>query len=234
MSRLSPDLQALRQFFQAWDSYQQILRYNYREHQQIAQVLHTYLQHNCSEAFTCLDCGCGDGSVLAQVFRGLELTSYTGVDLSQPALAQTNLQGLSPAVELMQADVLTFIGQQSETVDVMLAAFCLHHLSREQKQTFLQQARRCLRPGGHFLWADVVRQTGESREQYLQHYNQMIEHSWNLATPEARMLIMNHIRRSDYPETSLDLQAWAASAGFCQLERLYQGVENTEEVWILR
>jgi ubiquinone/menaquinone biosynthesis C-methylase UbiE len=236
MSSPAPDLQAVSQFFQAWDSYQQILRYNYMEHQQIARVLHTYLQDSGSEPFSCFDLGCGDGSFSAQVFTGLSLASYTGVDLSQPALAlaQKNFQGKFPTFQLIQADVLTFLRQRLEPVDVILSAFCLHHLSTEQKQLFLHQARRCLHPGGHFLWVDVVRQTGESREQYLQHYRQMMEQEWSLTTPEARTLILEHIRNSDYPETSLDLQAWAADAGFSQRERLYRGVQDTEEIWILR
>ncbi|BFM40541.1 class I SAM-dependent methyltransferase [Synechocystis sp. LKSZ1] len=235
MSSPAPDLQAISQFFQAWDSYQQILRYNYMEHRQIAQVLQTYLQDNCWEPFTCFDLGCGDGSFSAQVFTGLPVVSYTGVDLSQPALAlaQQTFQGRFPTFQLIQADVLSFIGQQREPVDVMLSAFCLHHLSQEQKQLFLKEARSCLRPGGYFLWADVVRQAGESREQYLQHYGQMMEQDWPLATAETKTLILEHIRSSDYPETSLDLQSWAAAAGFTQLERLYQGVQGTEEVWVL-
>lgn len=56
---------------------------------------------------------------------------------------------------------------QPGSFDVVLAAFSIHHLEQSQKRELLQLVGRILRPAGCFCLVDVFRESGETRQDYL-------------------------------------------------------------------
>jgi hypothetical protein len=72
------------------------------------------------------------------------------------------------------------------STDILHSAFAIHHLDDHAKVAFLQAARRRMSPGGLFLWVDVFREPGESREAYVARYTQRIQQGWPQLTAGAR------------------------------------------------
>lgn len=232
---MTPDLAPVADFFNAWSAYQQVFEHNYMEHRQIAHCLNQFLRERFPEPLTALDLGCGDGVFSRQVFEGVNLSAYLGVDLAETVLARAeeNLQGLAPRLTFEAAEITEFMSQSEETFDVILASFCLHHLGAEQKQAFLSQVRRRLNPGGRLIWVDVFRKEGESREGYLARYQNIIQTHWREADETAKRGVFNHIAESDYPETGSALQIWAQASGYEIRDKLYDGAWETEQIWVL-
>jgi ubiquinone/menaquinone biosynthesis C-methylase UbiE len=235
MASPAPDLNCVADFFNGWQIYQQVLTQNYMEHRQIAEIVNHYLREECPSLDSVLDLGCGDGVFSRQIFQGLTLGQYWGVDLAHQAitLAQENLQDLAPQINFFPGEISIFIAQCEQQFELILAGFCLHHLSAQQKQEFLREARRCLTPRGRLIWVDVFRQEGESREGYLKRYENIMKNHWTNLSTQVKEQTLDHICQSDYPEMASSFQEWVSNAGFPQPHRLYQGAWETEQVWVL-
>ena len=96
-------------FFNVWLTYKKVVLGDYMHHQDVAAVLNRTLRKRFgSEAFSVLDLGCGDCATLAPILSGLNVKSYTGVDLSQTALALARAQftGVGYPVRLACGDLV--------------------------------------------------------------------------------------------------------------------------------
>ncbi|MFN5514278.1 MAG: class I SAM-dependent methyltransferase [Cyanobacteriota bacterium] len=233
---MTPDLAPVADFFNAWSVYQQVFEHNYLDHRQIAQCLNQFLQENVREPLTALDLGCGDGVFSRRVFEGANLSAYCGVDLAEQALARAeeNLQGVAPRLFFETAEITEFMAQTEQTFDLILASFCLHHLDAEQKQTFLSQARNRLNPRGRLIWVDIFRQEGQSRENYLARYQDIIQTHWREVDEAVKTAAFSHMAQSDYPETVSTWRTWAETLGYEIGDKLYDGAWETEQIWVLR
>lgn len=109
---------------------------------------------------------------MAPVFASLPLGGYLGwtrLNRCYRWRAQRSDRSRFP-VEFRHDDVREFVRESGEDFDLVHAALVLHHLSDDAKGDFLAELRPRVRPGGCFIWADVFREPGESREQYAQRY----------------------------------------------------------------
>jgi SAM-dependent methyltransferase len=115
-----------------------------------------------------LDLGCGDAHCVSRALEASGLAphvaSYTGVDMSAPALALARanlcraLAGAPGAAAcFVQGDMVGFCrGCEAGGYDVVFASFSLHHLPADQKREVLQTiGRRALAPGGALVLVDV-------------------------------------------------------------------------------
>ena len=101
-----------------------------------------------------LEVSCGHGGGASYLVRTLGPASYTGLDLNTAAVDFCRKRHNLPGLDFVQgnAENLPFPDQSFDAVINVQASFCYPSLPR-----FLAEVARVLRPGGHFLYADLRR-----------------------------------------------------------------------------
>jgi SAM-dependent methyltransferase len=101
-----------------------------------------------------LEVSCGHGGGASYVMRTLGPTSYTGLDLNAVGLDFCRKKHQLPGLDFVEgnAEKLPFPDQSFDAVINVEASHCYPRFPR-----FLEEVARVLRPGGHFLYADVRR-----------------------------------------------------------------------------
>ena len=99
-----------------------------------------------------LEVGCGHGGGASYLMRTLHPASYTGLDLNPVGIAFCRKRHNLPGLEFVQGDAenLPFPDESFHAVINIESSHCYPRLSR-----FLAEVARVLRPGGHFLYADL-------------------------------------------------------------------------------
>jgi tRNA (cmo5U34)-methyltransferase len=207
-------------WFNQWHVYRSIVDNDWMCHRGIFSAIKNWVHLRHPGPFTLLDLGCGDAGFIQGTFTDTGLWAYTGVDASQAALAKarSELSGARFQVQLVEADLLAYLGEQSgrdsRAFDVILASYAVHHLPAREKQEFFRLARARLAPGGSLLFADVFRRGEESREEYLQAYVGMMRDEWAGLAGEGLASTIEHVLQRDFPETLGAIQGMAREAGF--------------------
>jgi len=109
---------------------------------------------------TVLDLGCGTGTLLEALQSRLPSARLLGIDPASDMIevARQRLQG--PLVQLQEGSAhdLSF---ESESLDLVVSNFALHHLSHDDKRACAREIARVLCPGGRFVFGDqYVRRMG--------------------------------------------------------------------------
>ncbi len=99
-----------------------------------------------------LEVGCGHGGGASYLMRTLRPASYTGLDLNRAAIAFCRKRHNLLDVDFVHGDAekLPFPDQSFDAVINVESSAAYPHFSR-----FLAEVARVLRPGGHFLYADL-------------------------------------------------------------------------------
>ena len=99
-----------------------------------------------------LEVSCGHGGGASYLVRTLRPSSYTGLDLNPAGIAFCRKRHNLPGLDFVQGDAenLPFPDQSFDAVINIEASHCYPRFPR-----FLAEVTRVLRPGGHFLYADV-------------------------------------------------------------------------------
>lgn len=232
----SPNLDLVQNYFNStWLIYQEIIRFNYMEHQEIYQFLRQYIVNYYPDAFSLLELGCGDACYSAKALTETAIKTYIGVDISETGLnlAAQNLNRLNCSVELKQEEMWEFLKGCSSTFDLILISFALHHLSAEKKQELLQKCWHHLKEGGVLILIDVFCREFESRSDYLTRYCSYIESQWQKIPASDIALVTDHITRSDFPESVATFRTWATEIGFNQVDLIYQGTQEVHNALAL-
>jgi len=235
-------------FERQWASYRAIVNHNLMEHREVAAateaVLEDWLKQRPADAPPprMVDLGCGDLALLAPLLRRLPLHDYTGLDLSPPVLplARKALGPVPYPTHWLERDLLAWAmddgraqdGASSPSVDILHSAYAIHHLSDDQKATFLAAVRKRLSPGGVFVWGDVFREAGESQQAHAQRYIQRVETSWHPLTPDQRRHVTDHLSRFDIPADRAAIQSVAEAAGW-RWRWAWNGTHRSEAVAVL-
>ncbi|TMB67531.1 MAG: hypothetical protein E6J54_19950, partial [Deltaproteobacteria bacterium] len=78
----------VRQFFDEWSIYDQVLDHNYMFHDEIYRDVQRVLADRYgNRPFTLLDLGCGSARHLRRALEGRSVSRYLGYDLSVAALS---------------------------------------------------------------------------------------------------------------------------------------------------
>jgi len=101
-----------------------------------------------------LEVSCGHGGGASYLMRTLGPASYTGLDLNPVGLDFCRKKHPLPGLDFVQgnAEKLPFPDQSFDAVINIEASHCYPRFPQ-----FLEEVARVLRPGGHFLYADVHR-----------------------------------------------------------------------------
>ena len=99
-----------------------------------------------------LEVGCGHGGGASYLTRTLHPASYTGLDLNRAAITFCRKRHNVPGLDFVHgnAEKLPFPDQSFDAVINLESSAAYPHFSR-----FLAEVARVLRPGGHFLYADL-------------------------------------------------------------------------------
>lgn len=202
-------------FAQHWNIYQQIIAHNYMQHQALSALVNPWHSNAFGHTvISLLDIGAGDARIIArQKPRGL-LCHYTGIDVSAEAiqLAEKHLQEANIPATLHCQDFMTLLPQLTNTFHVVYASFALHHVSNDDKRKVLQEICRLLQPKGQFVWIDVFAREHQSREHYLEAYQQRIQ-QWTALDATALQLLTHHVVRFDFPCSINEAMRWSREAG---------------------
>ncbi|MBN8249236.1 MAG: methyltransferase domain-containing protein [Verrucomicrobia bacterium] len=201
----------------SWSLYDTIVAHDYMAHREIQERVAPVLAGRAAQGpYTLLDLGCGNARWLGDTLRLSPPARYLGVDLSRAALdeAAVHLRALR-SVRLLEQDLLACVqGTAPASFDVVYSGFAVHHLGAADKQRLFEAVRAVLTPAGEFLLVDVVREEGQSREQYLENYLAMVRSQWTSLGPEQYEEVARHITAHDFPETQSALEGMAREAGF--------------------
>jgi len=99
-----------------------------------------------------LEVSCGHGGGASYLVRTLRPASYTGLDSNPAGVAFCRERHNLPGLDFVQGDAenLPFVDQSFDAVINVEASHCYPRFPR-----FLAEVARVLRPGGHFLYADL-------------------------------------------------------------------------------
>jgi ubiquinone/menaquinone biosynthesis C-methylase UbiE len=199
-----------------WETYQKLLEHNYMFHQELVSASQQLIQ-SIERPLSLVDLGCGDASVSQTLFKNNQISRYIACDLSKPALqfAQSNLSAWSSALELNCLDMLEQLEQiPDRSLDLVFSSYAIHHLSDQSKLTLFKECFRVLNHSGWFMLIDVMRNDGQSREDYLNDYLTMVEHDWTAINSTECARITQHVRDNDFPLSPSEYQIFASQAGF--------------------
>ncbi|WP_397381482.1 class I SAM-dependent methyltransferase [Prosthecobacter sp.] len=205
-------------FRKAWTLYDAISEKNYMFHREIYDHVSGVLQERHAQGpYHLLDLGCGNARFLAPCLKLAPPASYDGVDLSVSALdeARTNLKGIANT-GLHHKDMLQAVENADTAFDIIFSGFAVHHLDAADKQRLFTACAEHLAPGGQFILVDVVREDGQTREQYLDGYLNFMRTQWTEVQPEHLDEACSHVSAYDFPETLADLTQMAKQAGLSQ------------------
>lgn len=226
-------------FERQWQTYRSVIDHDWMEHRGVTAASADALRAWCARRLDrhgkvrLVDLGCGDLALMGPVFADLPLGSYAGVDLTEQVLPMAR-EALGPVhfdTEFHHTDASAFIRGQ-HGVDLVHASLVLHHLTDVDKSGFLSELRRAVRPDGAFVWADVFRDPGESRADYVSRYALRIRRDWRALAEEDREAIVAHMSTHDFPADRDAIVSAAGQAGW-RWQWLWQGHHRAEAVALL-
>jgi SAM-dependent methyltransferase len=238
-------------FERQWSSYRAVVEHDLMEHRAVASAAATAIdgwlatRPADAPAPRLVDLGCGDLALLAPLLQRLPLGSYTGLDQAAVVLpmAQQALGSVAYTTHWLEGDLLAWAQGDLDggtagsaappSTDILHSAFAIHHLDDHAKVAFLQAARRRMSPGGLFLWVDVFREPGESREAYVARYTQRIQQGWPQLTAEQQEHVISHLSRFDIPADRAAIAAAAEAAGW-RWTWTWQGAHQAEAMAALQ
>ena len=106
---------------------------------------------------------------------------------------------------LEHRDFADALRRRSEPADVVWLGQSLHHLDSTAKLAVLRDVRRLLADDGLFLLWEPTRFDDESREAWLEWFEDRWQACLSILTAEEWSAMAGHVRAADFPET---VSAW--------------------------
>lgn len=209
--------------FAEWRAYQKLVLNDYMGHAQFFSCLLSEIRARFREPITILDLGCGDASPIQPLLQNLPIRRYCGLDQSETALAfaDARLAASGISYHLLAGDILESAGQITGPFDLIIASFSLHHLQDPaSKQKVLNAGRGILNPGGLFVVIDVFLDEGETRDEYLDRFEQQARNDYHALNDTEMTTLITHVRGCDFPESTATYRALSRQAGFSQARQL--------------
>jgi SAM-dependent methyltransferase len=230
------DAAALEIFQNQWNVYQKFLKHDYLANRAACAELHRFLVDDLARPFRIVDLACGDASNIVGALKTAPIRHYRGVDLSEPALAYAaeHLAELPCAVDLEPADFTGALLNGPSTEDIVWISLSLHHLVTSDKLAFMRDAHASMAQDGAFLIYEPTRRDGESREQYLDRFEDIGRREWTELTDTEFAEALKHVRSCDLPETVSDWHALADEAGFRSAAELYRSPTDLFRLFLYR
>lgn len=164
------------------------------ENRYCIQLYHHVASQVSQEGKDILEVGSGRGGGAEFLTRYLKPKSYTGIDISTSVIAFCNKTHNQPGLSFKKgfAEKLEFSDQSFDSVVNVESARCYANI-----QGFFNEVYRVLRPGGNFLFADmVVRGEIDEIREKLKHSGLKIVEEKNISKNVVKALDLDHNRRN--------------------------------------
>lgn len=204
-------------FQQQWSTYQKLVKENYMLHSQWEKLTCAVFQKYYSTTpFEMLDLGCGDALPILPCLKEQPLISYTGVDLSAPALqlAKLHLGAVSGVIELHECSMEAYLLNCKDSFDLIYSSYAIHHLHDDQKKHLLTQCHSLLKKEGRMIYIDIYREDLTTIDNYRSAYSTMVNNDWGILNDAEKTAITNHLNTCDFPVQFSILQDWLRQIGF--------------------
>ena len=218
------------QLFEEWQVYEKLLIHDYMDHRAFFARLQAEILGRFRQPLAILDLGCGDLTPILPLLAAVPVRRYVGVDESAVALAiaTDRLDDLDVAGRLIHGDLLAALDGITESFDLVLASYSLHHLADPaDKLLTLQRAGRVLTADGFFALIDVFSAEAEPRDRYLERWIANADRRYVELQPGEKALLFNHVRARDFP---LSLDSWRALGRQAGLPRIDVLLEDRDRL----
>jgi len=204
-------------FNENWQRYQSTLRNNTLYHREMSSALEQFLsEHLGNRAFTFVDAGCGDGSMIAPILANKTVIKYIGIDEASDVLkmAAHSFASLECEKEFLAGNMLTAIPNLKSSIDIIFTSYAVHHLALQDKVRFIEQCQRKLNQHGYLIMVDGVLKPNQTRDEWLIALKNRMATTIPDITSEELEFRMQHPSKDDLPElietfsNIAQLQAW--------------------------
>ena len=215
-------------FDKEWELYNKVITLNYMAHREVLEILRKFFHSVPSHAFSVLELGCGDASLLSSALQGTKIETYCGVDLSHYALtiAEDNMRLYDFNKCFIEGDLLEEVGSFRAEFDIIVAGYSFHHLIKDEKVQFFKKCRAALKSQGVLILYDEVCNPGENRHGFIKRFSRICTQEWSRLIHEEISLICDHVEKNDYPETFEFYKQLAQDNGFRDPQMLFHDKHN--------
>jgi SAM-dependent methyltransferase len=223
-------------FNKQWSIYRKFVDYDLMQHREVYDLLHRLLLEEAPDPFRFLDVACGDASASVGALLDTQIANYHGIDLSAPALdlAHEQVARLPCPANLEQGDFADALRRRNEAADVIWIGQSLHHLDGPAKLAVMHDIRRLLPDRGLFLIWEPARFDDESREAWLDRFEDRWQARQSALTAEEWSAMVDHVRAADFPETLSGWLGMGREAGFGESAELLQAPFDLARVFRFR
>ncbi len=190
------------------------------------QVLIAALCQDKDSRFDVIDLGIGSGVTSAYILKNYPHARVFGVDLFEEMLddARGRLVSFGERVKLVLSDNTEYLKQPQNKVQVIVSAFCIHHLDEAGKKELFKLIYDSLLPGGRFLMLDLttfddpcVRKL--ARDATIRHMKE------NVKDEEYRQSWIHHWNEINLPHPADRMATWMRELGFSNVEIIFRNME---------
>ncbi|MGH7850627.1 MAG: class I SAM-dependent methyltransferase [Thermodesulfobacteriota bacterium] len=210
-------------FRRHWDIYRKVIEHDYMSHKAAYGRLHEILNDEIDWPFSFADLACGDAYWSSRSLLGTNVSEYTGIDLSEWALAIAGkeLKSLPAEHRLITGDFEEFDTFMDIPPDVVWVGLSVHHLETEKKGEFMSKVRDSVPEDGIYMIYEPTLTEGEDRAAYFNRFKDVVTRTWVDLTPEELGIVFDHVKKSDLPEQPSDWIRLGREAGFRTAEEVY-------------
>ena len=204
-------------FEKNWQIYQKIIANNYMLHQELAiesSAVMAVIAKN--KAGDILDLGCGDAKQISTQLSSIPVNSYTGIDLSKPALtlAKENLNAVNIESNFLVGRMELLLKNNNKQYNIIYSSYAMHHLQDVDKKIFLADCFNSLSFDGALILIDLFKNNKQSLEDFKKNYTDTLYADWNMLNQEEKEMVIDHIQEYDFPTQQSNIIDWAIEIGF--------------------
>jgi len=222
-------------FVRSWEIYRKMVDNDYLYHRDAYRCLRRVLSKEFDRPFTFMDIACGDASMTVGALEDTLVSHYTGLDISEQALAiaAQNLKSLNCGVSLHVCDFSETLLNWERPADVVWIGLSLHHFLASAKLRTMQRIRSIVGSSGQFLIYEDTSLDGESRDAWLARWDAQ-QTLWSAYSEQEWNYVTAHVHASDFPETDSTWRQLGHDAGFNRVEVLYEAPSRLFRVYSFR
>lgn len=219
-------------FFEQWNIYQNVIRYNYMYHKEIIEVLREVLLSKAS--ISILDLGCGDSHILKHSISSTHHIEYLGIDSALKALEYSakNLSSLDGDIAHIHGDFLEEVSHLKKKYDVIIVGYSLHHLTTKDKEKFFALVSSLLAKEGVLFFYDIYSYEDEDLEAYIHRACSTYERKWTHLDTHEMASVITHVKENDIPQSEMFYKQNMYQNGIVDIEKKFIDEDNLFAIYI--
>lgn len=220
-------------FIKNWSIYRKIIENDNMSHKDGYAILKEILSDEMNEPFSFLDLACGDAYYSSRTLKDTKARQYIGIDVSDQALTLANqeLKNLDIEFTLLRGDFFDFDKILEDPVDVVWVGFSIHHLETLEKLEFMKKVKNALGNQGVFMIYEPILIEGEDLESYYHRFEKTFKEHWRGLNKKEADSLLEHVRESERPETTIDWINIGRDAGFKRAEKVFSEKTGLYEIF---